>query len=245
MALRACLLATFLALGCSSEPLVSPPEAESNDGPPAATGAPTGAPTSPPPAGPSADGFRAAAQYPAGPYGRGLGAVIDNIDFIGWRAPLTANYAPEALERVSISDFYDPTGQSVKLLVINASALWCTVCQGEMRQINGERLYEKYRAVGVEILGTLFEDNEGAPAKPADLTTWGAAKARQIQFPLVLDPSLRMGIYFTSDATPLNLLIDAQTMKIVFVSMGYNGSASGFWSVVDRELRARGVTPPT
>ncbi|HEY3496687.1 MAG TPA: hypothetical protein VGK73_18435, partial [Polyangiaceae bacterium] len=88
------------------------------------------------------------------------------------------------------------------------------------------------------------EDDVGAPATPNDLKIWGSSRVRQIAFPLVLDPSLRMGLYFTSDATPLNLLIDAQTMRIVYISMGYDGSDSGFWSVVDRELQRRGVTPP-
>jgi hypothetical protein len=182
--------------------------------------------------------------YPRGPYGRGEGAVIDNVEFMGWPDPVAVGYAVEALERVRLSDFYDPTGTDTKLLVINASALWCVVCQSELRQMKQENLYALYRERGVEFLGTLFEDNDGAPAQPVDLKTWGASRVRAIAFPLVLDPSLRMGVYFTSDATPLNLLVDTTTMRIVYVSMGYDGSETGFWSVVDRELVKRGVTPP-
>jgi hypothetical protein len=247
MGFRARLLPAVLVLGCSSEALVTPPSPESNEPPASAptgtvTAAPTG--TAPPVEAPSAEGFSPVADYPAGPYGRGLHAVMEDIEFLGWRDPLAANYAPEALHRVRLSDFYDPTGTDIKLIVMNASALWCGVCESEMRQIKNENLYERYRAVGVEFIGTLFEDFEGAPAKPVDLKTWGSARSRTMAFPLVLDPSLRMGAYFTSDATPLNLLIDARTMKIVHVSMGYDGSSTGFWSVVDRELRERQVTPP-
>ncbi|HEY3495054.1 MAG TPA: redoxin domain-containing protein, partial [Polyangiaceae bacterium] len=208
MGFRACLLAAVLALGCSSDPLVTPPDSEESPAP-GATAAPTGAPTGVPTGtgsaspGPSPDAFHPDIEYPSGPYGRGLGAVLDDIDFLGWRDPVASNYAPESLERVSLSDFYDPTGQTTKLLVINASALWCTVCQAEMRQIKNENLYQLYRERGVEILGTLFEDDVGAPATPNDLKIWGSSRVRQIAFPLVLDPSLRMGLYFTSDATPL------------------------------------------
>jgi hypothetical protein len=180
-------------------------------------------------------------EYPAGPYGRGAGAVIANVEFIGWHDPVAAGYDPEALERVSLSDFYDPSGERTKLLVVNASAVWCAVCQAEMREIKTKGLYHHYRELGVEFLGTLFEDGSGAPAKPSDLELWGSAPARSIEFPLVLDPSLQMGAYFSSDATPLNLLLDAQTMRILQVQMGYDGSDSGLWSLVDAELEHRGV----
>jgi hypothetical protein len=44
---------------------------------------------------------------------------------------------------------------------------------------------------------------------------------------LVLDPGFKMGAYFDSDATPLNLLIDVRTMTIVLVTMGYS---TDYWS---------------
>jgi hypothetical protein len=255
MGFRACLVTVAFALACSSEALVTAPEttaapaAAPTGNPtaaPTATGAPTAAPTgtAPPTAGPSPEGFEPLVNYPPGPYGRGQGAIIENIEFMGWRDPVAAGYAPEALERVRLSDFYDPTATHNKLLVINASALWCVVCQSELRQIKNENLYARYRGVGVEFLGTVFEDDEGLPAQPGDLRTWGVSRVREIAFPLVLDPSLRLGVYFTSDATPLNMLIDTQTMRIVFLAMGYDGSDTGFWSVVNRELMNRGVTPP-
>ena len=38
-----------------------------------------------------------------------------------------------------------------------------------------------------------------------------------------------MGAYFDSDATPLNILIDVRTMKIVLVTMGYSTTAA-YWA---------------
>ena len=240
------LVSASLALACSSDPLESAPAPEAP--PPAATGTgvPTAAPTGSAPA-PNADGagFAPGVNYPPGPYGRGVGAVIEHMTFLGWRDPVAANYDPEALEQVSLSDFYDPSGATTKLIVINASAVWCTVCQAEMRQMKNEQIAQNYRARGVQIFGTLFEDANGGPARPSDLKLWGSAKVRSIDFPLVLDPALKLGVYFTSDATPLNLLVDATSMRIVHAMMGYDSTPStGLWGVVDRELEKRSGTAP-
>lgn len=231
------VFALVVSLGCSSDPLESAPAAAA---PPAPTAVPTVAPTGSTPS-PNVDGaaFGASVDYPPGPYGRGVGAVIENLTFLGWRDPVAANYDPEALEPVSLSDFYDPTG-ATKLIVINASAVWCTVCQAELRQMKRDGISQTYAAKGVQLVGTLFEDVSGGPARPADLKLWGSAPARAIDFPLVLDPALKMGVYFTSDATPLNLIVDARTMRIAYAMMGYDSSpATGLWSVVDRELAKR------
>jgi hypothetical protein len=236
------VLAVFFALACSSDPLVSTP---ASDAPSAPTGAPTslptGAPTGSAPS-PNADGadFAPKVSYPPGPYGRGVGAVIENTTFLGWRDPVASNYDTAALEPVSLSDFYDPSATTTKLIVINASAVWCTVCQAELKQMKNDNTAEKYRAQGVQLLGTLFEDATGGPARPSDLRLWGSAAVRAIDFPLVLDPGLKMGVYFTSDATPLNLIVDARDMRIVYAMMGYDNSpTTGLWSIVDRELAKR------
>jgi hypothetical protein len=203
---------------------------------------PSGAPTDAPPVNPNADGagFAPKVSYPSGPYGRGVGAVIENTTFLGWRDPVASNYDTGVLEPVSLSDFYDPSGATTKLLVINASAVWCTVCQAELRQMKNDNTAANYRAKGVQLLGTLFEDATGGPARPSDLKLWGSAAVRAIEFPLVLDPGLKMGVYFTSDATPLNLIVDARDMRIVHAMMGYDSSpATGLWSIVDRELAKR------
>ena len=180
--------------------------------------------------------------YPAGPYGHGLGAVIDNLEFMGWRDPVASNYDVTALEHIRLGDFYDPNGTQTELIVLNASAVWCTVCQAEMRDMHKSGTYDAFRQRKAQVFGTLFQDGAGDPAKPSDLSLWGSSQARAIGFPLVLDPALKMGPYFTSDATPLNLVIDARTMKIIDVMMGYDSTpGTGLWGVVDEELTTRGL----
>lgn len=169
------------------------------------------------------------ADYPAGPYGTKKGSVIDNYEFLGWRAPKAVGYDIDSLETIRFSDFYNPGGSrsDVKLLVVNASAVWCTVCRAEYRHIRDDGIYASFRARGVEIVGTLFEDARSGPATPIDLKNWGELEAHQVEFPLVLDPSNKLGVFFSSDATPLNMLIDARTMVILDVSMGYS---TDYWS---------------
>lgn len=228
------MVGAWLALACSSDPVNAP--ANSPD-----DGAPGPSDTATPPSGLGGD-FAPARAYPAGPYGHGLGAIIENLDFIGWRDPVAANYDPAVLEHVSLGDFYDPNGTRTEFIVLNASAVWCVVCQAELRDMNTNGTYAAFRSRKVEVVGTLFEDAQANPAKPSDLVIWGSSAARAIPFPLVLDPALKMGIYFTSDATPLNLVIDARTMRIVDVMMGYDPTpGSGMWGRVDQALQARGL----
>lgn len=180
--------------------------------------------------------------YPAGPYGHGLGAVIENLEFLGWRDPVGIAYDPSVLETLHLGDYYDPAGTNTELIVLNAAAVWCTVCQSEMHDMYRNGTYETYLNRKVQVFGTLFQDINGDPAKPSDLVIWGSSSVRQIAFPLVLDPALKMGVYFTSDATPLNLVIDARTMRIIDVMMGYSSDPkNGLWAIVDQELQSRGL----
>jgi hypothetical protein len=172
--------------------------------------------------------------YPAGPYGTTTGAIIQNLEFLGWKDPVAANYDPANFETVRLSDFYDPDGHTgVKLLAVNASAVWCSVCRAEYEDMNANGTYQTYHDKGAQFLGTLFEDNAYYPAQPADLTRWGQVSNHAVKFPLVLDPGFKMGAFFGSDATPLNMVVDVRTMTIVLVTMGYSTT---YWTKVQALL---------
>ena len=214
--------------GCVSEPLEGAVADED-----------TGVPSSP--AGASDGTFRPLADYPSGPYGSEQGSIIADHAFLGWRDPVRSGFDANRLEEVRLSDFYDPRGGQTELLVINASAVWCPACRSEMSTIDQRNLAALYRERNVVLLCTLFEDRSGAPAKPSDLALWGNGLNFQVEFPLVLDPGLKLGPYFAESVTPLNLVIDAHTMEILEVYMGYSES---LWSFVDAELTRRGIEPP-
>ncbi|HEY2410346.1 MAG TPA: hypothetical protein VGI10_30280 [Polyangiaceae bacterium] len=221
----------LMSLACSSTPLIEPQGAPATFA--GAGGAASGNGASQGGSGGSAPGSTWAA-YPAGPYGTVVGATIENLSFLGWHDPVAAGYDPNAFELLQLSDFYDPDGASgVKLLAINVSAVWCAVCRAEYQDFKDNDVYETYRQKGVQMLGTLFEDNNYYPARPSDLVLWGSVSSHQVAFPLVLDPSFKMGAYFTSDATPLNMLVDTRSMKIVQATMGYSAD---YWTGVDTLL---------
>jgi len=222
------VLATCSLTACSSSPLSGVPESDGSGAAPAgAAGARAGGvpPTS------------NWAAYPPGPYGTGRGATIENLSFTGWKAPAEVGYDPQKFETVRLSDFYDPDGHTgIKLLAINASAVWCSVCRAEYADMNANQVYSKLRPLGLEILGTLFEDNAYYPAQPQDLKNWGVLSSHSVQFPLVLDPGFKLGAYFDSDATPLNMLVDVRTMTIVKIDMGIPSVPSTYWTGVQAML---------
>src|SRR5690242_12769360 len=95
---RAWLVGAVFALGCASESLnqSSDPDPE-----PAPTSDPTPSPTAT--SAPVIEGDFAAPQaYPPGPYGYGVGAVIANLEFVGWRDPVAANYDVNLLEHLRL-----------------------------------------------------------------------------------------------------------------------------------------------
>ncbi|HEY0467844.1 MAG TPA: redoxin domain-containing protein [Polyangiaceae bacterium] len=224
------IVATCSLVGCSSSPLTVP-ETDATDAPGAAPSRGDGASAAP------GSSTSAWTPYPAGPYGTSRGATIQNLSFLGWKHPDLAGYDPAKFETVRLSDFYDPDGLTgVKLLAINASAVWCSVCRREYQDMHSNAVYDSLRPQGLEILGTLFEDNAYYPAQPQDLKNWGAAAAHAVKFPLVLDPGFKVGAYFDSDATPLNMLIDVRTMTIVQITMGISDPTAAYWSQVQGML---------
>src|ERR1041384_7854303 len=220
-----CIAAVFFA-ACSSAPLTDEGGDARPTGPSVA-GAGGGAST------PSSVDYQKR-DYPPGPYGTGKGSTLEDFGFLGWRDPVASGYDQTKLEQVQLSEFYDPTGsKGIKLLWINASAVWCSVCRAEMRDIKDNGVRAAFEPRGVKLIVTLFEDNKSGPARPLDLHNWGSASEHAIDFPLLLDPGFKLGAFFTSDATPLNMLVDARTMRVLDETMGYS---SDYWEGVDKLL---------
>jgi hypothetical protein len=214
---------------CSSAPL-------GEDADPGADSAGTGsgAASSGPDAGDAGSVDYQKRDYPPGPYGTGINTTLEDFAFLGWHDPVAANYDQTKLEQVRLSDYYDPTGsKGLKLIWINASAVWCSVCRAEMQDIRVNGVNAAFAAKGVQLIGTLFEDNKSGPARPIDLHNWGIEPSHSIDFPLLLDPGFKLGAFFTSDATPLNMLVDARTMRVIDATMGYS---TDYWQGVDQLL---------
>jgi hypothetical protein len=220
-----------LLVGCSSEALDSGEAGEQGAG---SEGRVVGV-FAPDPAGVTVEPSAEPA-YPEGPYGAAVGATIANLSFLGWRDPVAAGYSRAKFETVRMSDFYNPSKAlpGPRVIVLNASAVWCTVCRAEYTHLARDRVYATYRPKGIEILGIIFEDNDGYPARPQDLELWGGNNGYQVVFPLVIDPGFKSGVYFDSDATPMNMIIDASNMKILDIAMGFDSrTPEQYWASIE------------
>ena len=120
-------LTVTLSTACASKAIDdSEPAATPNAGRPSSeptggtdSGAPSGGSDTSSGAGPSYQ----KQDYPAGPYGTGVGATLENFSFLGWRDPVASVYDVSKLERVRLAEYYNPEGRSnVRLILIKASA---------------------------------------------------------------------------------------------------------------------------
>ncbi len=178
-------------------------------------------------------------RYPDAPYGNSVGAVIEDMDFLGWHNASAEGFDSARVRRISLREFHDPDGSlGIKLIMINVAASWCAACQIEYERFDEDGSYAYYRERGVEFVGTLYEGPAGAPASFEDLEHWG--ETFEVAFPFVLDPGFQMGSYFNRAATPMNMLVDAKTMHILRIEEGWSVEEdSSYWNLVEYELSLR------
>jgi hypothetical protein len=179
--------------------------------------------------------------YPSGPYGVGVGSVVQNIALAGFPAPQRGT---ATLQRLRLSDFYNPHGKDPSyspdggddryfpadspysragqlkptVLSVDVSAVWCGPCNKEASDVL-PGLYARYKGCGGEFM-TVLEDSAtpNVPATQTNLTDW--IQAYSIDYPTALDPESSMQILFQSFSFPQNFVIDTTTMKMVNVFAG-------------------------
>ena len=142
---------------------------------------------------------------PPPPYGTQAGDIIQPHEFISVDDTL-----------LSLCDFYQDT--SVKLLLIYATAGWCTYCGVESQALPG--IYSTYHPQGLEIMAAVFQDNSGNPATRSFAANY--ARTYAFPFPTVVDNTFQLGIYFDAASTPMNMYVDLTTMEILEIGLGYD-----------------------
>jgi hypothetical protein len=163
------------------------------------------------------------ADYPEGPYGTGLGDVVQNLCFDAWKDPKADDYDPARFQQLCLSDFHADSG--ARILHVNSSAIWCVACRSEYGGSSGpngrpslaDHLAER-QGDGYRLLGTMFEDAASQPATGDDAALW--ARTYSIEFPFALDSTHQIGLFTSSSIAPFNLLIDTKTMKVVLELSG-------------------------
>jgi hypothetical protein len=171
--------------------------------------------------------------YPAGPYGDDTGTLAEDRCFRGWRAPQSTRHDETTLEEISLGSFYDPTGKTHEIVLLNTAAVWCSVCKSEHKTLPDR--YAELAPRGLAIVSALFQNGQGGPADLDDLTTW--VETFDVPFPMVLDPDYQLNDYASAETAPLNLVIDARTMRILAKFIG--NQSEPLWTTIEDELARR------
>ena len=170
-------------------------------------------------------------EYPDGPYGTEEGDILANACFQGFRDPSKGSRSESSLQTIAFADYYDPTGsKGVRLILINTAAVWCSACRSEHEGLPEKN--RQYGPRGLRILSTLFQDAHREPATLRDLSTW--VDTFSSDYAMVLDPDYQLGGFASAETAPLNLVIDARTMKIEKKLLG--DQATVLWPFIDASL---------
>jgi len=158
------------------------------------------------------------------------GNRIKNYSFLGYPNADKSG----GLKRISLADYYDPTGSRYKIIHIQAAGVWCTACQGETRAV--VPLKEDLEAKGAVWLVSIAEGSKiGVPSKQADMDGWIA----QFKSPYThwLDPgNENLGPFYDAAALPWNANIDATTMEILTSGTGGIADPEGIKAEIDDAL---------
>jgi hypothetical protein len=169
--------------------------------------------------------------YPNGPFGTEEGDTLADACFQGFRNPANVSHSESSLETIAFADYYDPTGsKGYQLILINTAAVWCSACRSEHEDLSEKN--REYGPRGLRILSTLFQDARREPATLRDLKAW--VETFSSDYAMVLDPDYQLGGFASAETAPLNLVVNARTMKIEKKLLG--DQATVLWPFIDASL---------
>ena len=113
--------------------------------------------------------------------------------------------------------------QRGQVVMVNFWATWCGPCRQEMPQLN--KIYEKYRASGFQLLGVNVDDDTRNAAEVA--TKLG------VKFPVLLDTDKRVSKLYDLSTMPSTVIIDRDG-KVRYVHKGY---LTGYEETYDKQVR--------
>jgi len=170
-------------------------------------------------------------EYPQGPFGTEEGDILANACFQGFRDPSQVSHSESSLQTIAFADYYDPDGsKGYRSILINTAAVWCSACRSEHQDLSEKN--SEYGPRGLRILSTLFQDARYQPATFRDLSNW--VDTFESNYAMVLDPDYQLGAFARADSAPLNLVVDARSMKIEKILLG--DQAAVLWPFIDASL---------
>jgi hypothetical protein len=185
----------------------------------------TGGPKIPPELLENPGGGTGSSDYPNGPYGTKVGEVVPNLQFIGFENPRLS----QSSTNVALSDFYRPADKHA-ILLLNTAAVWCQPCQVEHQDLPSK--VDALGPRGLEVFSLIYQDANGKPANEETVSVW--ANTFDTNFALAADPDFQLGQFGPADSPPLNVVIDAKTMRILAIFLG--NQSDQLWAYIEREL---------
>lgn len=143
--------------------------------------------------------------YPPGPYGLAEGDVLADLSFTN--ADGTA---------FSFGDVF--ANSKHRVLLVTTTAGWCTACIEEQPKLKA--LHGELKGNGLQIVAAMFEDADFAPATVAQIADWD--ERYDLPYPLVLDEGFKLGAYYDPTLTPMNMIVDVDTMEILKITTGFD-----------------------
>jgi hypothetical protein len=170
--------------------------------------------------------------YPTTNLGTLEGDTIRNYSFYGFPDGDTT----KELQPISLANYFDSTGEQVRMIHIQAAGTWCVYCKSEASMLKGDILEQVKSRKVVWILSLVEGPTPGNPSTTTDLKKW-IANYPDGDFPRVLDSGNKnLGSFFNAAALPWNADIDAKTMKIVHTIAGAPQSGEELVAALDESL---------
>lgn len=145
------------------------------------------------------------------------GNRMANLRFLGY----PTGVVEDGIKTVALSDFFDPQQKKFSIIHIQAAGSWCTYCQQEAREFTPEVAALQAKKIGW--LTVLAEGtSQGKGASLTDLNKWIAQHKSPNPHAVDTD-SQNLGIFFPAGGLPWNAILDARSMEILAVSVGYGG----------------------
>jgi len=113
--------------------------------------------------------------------------------------------------------------QRGRVVLVNFWATWCGPCRQEMPHLN--RLYEKYRASGLVLLGVNIDDDTRVAAD--------VAAKLHVNFPVLLDTDKTVSRLYDMSTMPSTVVIDREG-RVRYIHRGYR---DGYEATYDQQIR--------
>ena len=155
--------------------------------------------------------------YPQGPYGVNEGDTLANLSF---KDSDGNDFALESLYQDG----------AARLILISTGAGWCSACIEEQPQL--EAWAAKYKDQGLRVLMTVFEDSVSNKADVAYANKW--KHDYNLTIPVLADGDAQFSSYYNSDLAPMNMIVEACTMKIVRIIVG--AKTSDIETIIEAKL---------